>query len=340
MRHRDCEIRITCDGEALDEHNVQLVDNTVECYVASEAGKIFEIICSNHSSSRTSSHAMVDGREFPRRWTLAPQSKDVTFLCEDGIDGFKPLMFSMISVTDDESAARELPWANDLGLVQIKVVRAEVVGAVPWSPPSIAQAQNFGHIHETVKKGGLHCVSFGPKTLMPDAKKQLTRINCIDDWSTPYVTFKFRYRPLDILQAQGIVEPPQPVLNDEPGNPSASRDTSPVTRTRRREDEPAQPGSVRPQKRQRQADGSSSVLADSLADELEDERSSMVKDEDDESADDLDTLEAQMQAIRRRIDSARTKKIRGSGQRRIVKREPSPIQVGGFNGGVIDLTDD
>ncbi|TFY64522.1 hypothetical protein EVJ58_g2559 [Rhodofomes roseus] len=226
----------------------------------------------------------------------------------------------MISVTDDESAARELPWANDLGLVQIKVVRAEVVGAVPWSPPSIAQAQNFGHIHETVKKGGLHCVSFGPKTLMPDAKKQLTRINCIDDWSTPYVTFKFRYRPLDILQAQGIVEPPQPVLNDEPGNPSASRDTSP--------------------KRQRQADGSSSVLADSLADELEDERSSMVKDEDDESADDLDTLEAQMQAIRRRIDSARTKKIRGSGQRRIVKREPSPIQVGGFNGGVIDLTDD
>ena len=40
MRYRGCEIHIQCDGNALAEYNVEITDNIVECYVASESGKV------------------------------------------------------------------------------------------------------------------------------------------------------------------------------------------------------------------------------------------------------------------------------------------------------------
>lgn len=197
MKHRGCEIRIMCDGEVLEEYNGQVEGNTIKCYVASDDGKVcryehesrgepvcihehfhevFKIMCSNHSSKELSAKTAIDGREFPRRKHLYQQDKKV-HAWRDHMDGIKPLVFSEISITgmstdsacfgdsllkiflDDENAAREPSWATDLGLVRITLVRSKSLREETWSPPTVAPMQNFGPIHETAKKGGLHCVS-------------------------------------------------------------------------------------------------------------------------------------------------------------------------------------
>lgn len=40
MKYLDCETHVTCDGQALDEYDVQVEGNVIECYVASESGKV------------------------------------------------------------------------------------------------------------------------------------------------------------------------------------------------------------------------------------------------------------------------------------------------------------
>ncbi|TFY64506.1 hypothetical protein EVJ58_g2557 [Rhodofomes roseus] len=342
MRHRDFEIRITCDGKALDEYNVQVKGNTIECYVASDAGKIKS---SNHSSQHLSAFITIDGRKFPRSATMKPQGKNKSFVWRDSVEGKQPLMFSEISVTDDENVAREPSWAIDLGLVRMTVLRSKVLYERPWSPPPVTPMQNFGPIHETAKKGGMHCVSLGPRTVDPNPTQKALKICCIDNHSAPYITFEFRYRPRAILQAQGIIERPKQPLVDNLDDPSAARDASSLMRVRNlggdlsrsREDEPEL---GRPRKRPRRDDKLLSSIADSPTEEIVDAKPPVLKDEEDDSTDDLDALEAQLiQTIRQRIDRVKSKRSRAS-QRGIVKREPSPIRVGGSSGGVIDLTDD
>ncbi|EPS95262.1 hypothetical protein FOMPIDRAFT_92813 [Fomitopsis schrenkii] len=73
--------------------------------------------------------------------------------------------------------------------------------------------------------------------------------------------------------------------------------------------------------------------------ELGDAEPRVVKKEEDDDGEDTEILAAQIRAMQERLERVRTKRIR-LGQGRIIKRENSPIQVGGFHGGVIDLTED
>ncbi|TFY57659.1 hypothetical protein EVJ58_g6894 [Rhodofomes roseus] len=62
------------------------------------------------------------------------------------------------------------------------------------------------------------------------------------------------------------------------------------------------------------------------------------EDEDDEAAE-FNILRTQMRSLQEQLD--RMEKRRTQARRlNNVKREPSPVRVGAFNGGVIDLTDD
>jgi len=332
MRHRDCEIFITCDGKALEEYNVQVEGNVAECYIASESDKIFEIKCSNHSSTYFSVQTTVDGRQFPRRWSVKAGSKNDTLECEDG-DGFKPSLFSRICVTDDDNAPRQLSYADSLGLIEIRVVRAAIEKVVPWQPPSASGPKDIGPIHETIKKGGMHCVSFG--AIQPYKNTpELVVSSYIDLWTAPYIIFKIRYKPLAILHAQGIVEPA--VDQSRRAGPSRTRNSPVVPNTsspereaangaRRRNARDDASDSDRPRKRVRK-DGTSSSP-------------SSPKGEGDDGNEDLDELQAQMRAIRRKINRAQARKSRRS-QSIAVKRESSPIEVGAFHGDVIDLTED
>ncbi|KZT71913.1 hypothetical protein DAEQUDRAFT_763401 [Daedalea quercina L-15889] len=257
-----------------------------------------------------------------------------------------------LDALDDEGAVGVLPYIADLGLIEVKIVRSTGGRIKPWKPSSTAQAENFGPIHETTKKAGMHCIAFGPAV-------RSVQINCrhgvmlIDEWSAPYVTFKFYYRPLEILQAQGIVEaiavePPMDPANitlggrDAPSPVPPPQDSS-ISLRRKQQDEHSHLNS--PAKRPRRDGHASSPFANAIIEDLStketgDVKPPDVKDEVENDADDVEAIEAQMQALRERLDRAKTKRARGSQPPRFVKRESSPIRVGQFNGGVIDLTSD
>lgn len=82
------------------------------------------------------------------------------------------------------------------------------------------------------------------------------------------------------------------------------------------------------------------MVADSLSEETllaedKDVKLSLSKREDDDSVepeDSADDIEAQIQALRQRLHRAKMKEAG-------LKRESSPIRVGGFDGCMIDLTD-
>ncbi|KAH9933753.1 uncharacterized protein B0H18DRAFT_1115135 [Fomitopsis serialis] len=329
MRHRDCEIAITCDGKRLEEYNVQVEGNVAECYIASESDKVFEIKCSNHFSTYFSVQTTVDGQQFPRRLSVKAGFKNETLECADG-DGFKPLMFSRICVTDDDNAPRKSSYADSLGLIEIRVVRATIEKAVPWTPPPGPGPKAIGPIHETMKKGGMHCVSFGA-TQRHKNIPELVVPSYIDQWSAPYIIFKIRYKPLVILQAQGIVEPAVDQsrrAGPSRNSPVVSNPLSPereAANGARRRDAHDASDSDRPRKRARK-DGSSASPSSS-------------KGEGDDGDDNLTALQAQMRAIRRKITKAQIRKIQRD-QSTGIKREESPIDAGEFHGGVIDLTED
>ncbi|KAH9933756.1 uncharacterized protein B0H18DRAFT_981887 [Fomitopsis serialis] len=345
MRHRDLEVLIKCDGKELEEHNIQVEGNVSECYTASESDKAFNIRFTNHTATSFAVRVTVDGRPFPRGTWMDADKKDVLLDCGDG-HWVRPVKFARLCVTDGDDAARELSNANSLGLIEIHVVRAIYEKRMPWTTSGL-DPQNFGSIHETVKKGGMHCVSFGEKQRIEYSGDV---IQCLytDQWSAPYVHFKFRYRPHAILQAQGIVEPvAQPQAGPSGGNSSvAPNSPSPepgaANAAPRRN---AQADSYPPRKRPRRVEESSSSSSSSSAEDpltvdgTEDVKPRARKGEDEDDAEDLDALKAQMRAIRRKINKAQIRKSQ-RGQSSAVKREPSPIEVGDFDGGVIDLTED
>ncbi|TFY64529.1 hypothetical protein EVJ58_g2560 [Rhodofomes roseus] len=260
----------------------------------------------------------VDNYEFSKKPIMTPKELSRSITCQVGRNGIRPLMFSNISVTDDEDAAEEIPRVDDLGLIEIFVGRVKVLHEVPWSPP-VGEPHNLGPVHESLKKGGMHCVSFGPTVANPYRRGRAVETDGIDTWSAPYIIFKFKYRPLATLQA-GIL---QPIVVDPP------RDDSPDKL----------PRSERPCKRP-WLDGVSSTIID-LTDDTEDIKPSVPKDEDedDDDMEDAAALEAQIQTLRQRLDRKRLRKAR-RGQSGAFKKEESPTQASRFNGEMIDLTEE
>ncbi|EPS95264.1 hypothetical protein FOMPIDRAFT_92811 [Fomitopsis schrenkii] len=263
------------------------------------------------------------------------------------------LSSSLNDSLDDEEAAKDLACEGQLGEIQTRIVRVEPGEPIEWTPSTVNETQNFGVIHESVKKVGMHCVSFGATVPIP--RRKVYNVVYIDKVSSPYITFTFRYRPRAILQAEGIIEPDpipdrqptrsprsptEPLPPRETRSPTARGESLEAEHLREQPDEPSP--STRPKKRRRRGrpsstsaespDGDASPVA-----KPEDEATPSVKEEDD--VEDVDALEAQLSAIRQRIDRARANQTGRSGSR-VIKRESSPIRVGRFHGGIIDLTDD
>ncbi|KAI0732732.1 hypothetical protein C8Q72DRAFT_942747 [Fomitopsis betulina] len=316
------------------------ISSLVASQESSEQRKVFEIVCNNYSDLNFSVYSAVDGRRFPRGSCIrALTCRQIRV--EDGIDGFKPLLFSSIAITvgssDDEEVARVLACEGQLGGIQLLVLRSELGEQLEWSPSPVKETQNFGVMHETVKKVGMHCVSFG--ATVSTSKRPLVMTTDIDTRSAPYITFTFRYRPRDMPltpSAQGEIDAsptPDRRLSENPSSPELRETQSPARGEgieagclRKQPDDPP------PQLARR-----NDAVKASPAAEFGDDATPPVKDEDD--VEDVDALEAQLSAIRQRIDHARAKNA-GRSRSRVVKRESSPICVGRFHGGIIDLTDD
>ncbi|KAL7284608.1 hypothetical protein ACG7TL_001902 [Trametes sanguinea] len=123
----------------------------------------------------------------------------------------------------------------------------------------------------------------------------------------PFATFIFRYRPMELLKANGIVPRPPKSTKKRPLESQSELESGSATSAR---------------KKQREDVDDEKVKAEPASDV------------EDEEADDLTFLEEQLEMMQRRVEekrAARRAKV-------IVKREPSPIRVPPSGNEVIDLT--
>ncbi|RPD66136.1 hypothetical protein L226DRAFT_189703 [Lentinus tigrinus ALCF2SS1-7] len=230
LKLNDYTAHITCDGRELEAYGTKEEgDRTVTCWIASEAGKEFVVHWSDETSTAIMKvNVLVDGRLAGLSAHQKRRTGSVDSLQE--LPGqHRRYQFAPLILTDDDRvASSKAKPSADLGT--IAVVMRKVDHYTPsdklFSLPNVPEV---GPVHEKSKKAGVHAVSFG-KAQSTAPRTTLTP-HGLDP--IPFATFKFIYRPLALLQANGIAPKPCPSKrrrdvddrskNDGPSNPKRQR---------------------------------------------------------------------------------------------------------------------
>ncbi|KAK2460248.1 hypothetical protein APHAL10511_007637 [Amanita phalloides] len=181
---------IEVDKNALPEYDVRIEDNEklVSCWVPSEAGKTFSVCWQNlePTTTDTAGYVTIDGISVGGR-TYRKNSKIKTKYsdCRTSTTTRCEFSFSQMTYTDDDAYLNTA--VSNIGEIKLVV----------WN------------VHERSKKLGAHRVKFDTKTATSKGTHHATtRISKL-------VTFIFTYRPLAILQANGIAPLPAPAEQEE-----------------------------------------------------------------------------------------------------------------------------
>ncbi|KAH9927291.1 uncharacterized protein B0H18DRAFT_292915 [Fomitopsis serialis] len=201
MELRNIKVEILTDGDedGVPEYSVDEQDERlISCYIASEAGKSFSVDVYNGLSDEiVSADCYMDG-ENGDRLLVDPGSwseiKGVTVA--RGMQ--RSYIFANVQVTDDENVVHDI---QDLGSIKICIYRV-VRRGVAQEPSAYGWDGANEPIHELSKKAGLHRISLAD--VVPD-DSTFSTCDYIDEKQNPYATFRFMYRPLEILKAQGII---------------------------------------------------------------------------------------------------------------------------------------
>ncbi|KAI0721090.1 hypothetical protein C8T65DRAFT_632190 [Cerioporus squamosus] len=295
-----CSAQVLCDGQELEQFDVrQDGERTISCWIPSQAGQEFTVrLTPTSEDDNMLLRLYMDGRltnRIGRRAGLHGASI-IDGFCE-GPGLIRPFKFAPLVLTDNEAAASFRGVDENLGTIKLSVHRVLVL-----------KVDDIGPVHERSKKAGAHAVSLGDAITRPTGEPTtLTPVGFEDE---PFVNFIFRYRPLELLQANGLAPRPSP--------PPISRKRS--SDAGERADDPTQ------SQYKRQCTTQSS--------DVKPEPESEPQDEDEE--DDVAFLEEQLVMLQKRLAEKRGKKKKAKAT---VKREPSPIRVPvAQTNEVIDLT--
>ncbi|KAK1226656.1 hypothetical protein PQX77_010368 [Marasmius sp. AFHP31] len=207
---REFKAWITIEGVPVIELSAEasgVLGNTITCWIPSEEGKSFSIhIRDNLVSKPTIIEYFIDGNRCGGA-IIRGQAPRSGF-----IDGFRvnpehvrPFMFSRVVTTDDDDDAGILGastgCSQDTGEIKIVIRHAMMLSETARQPQSkLAPSQQT--FNEKSKKGIDHQTGFGaPKV----RRARFTHARAVGD---PIVTFCFKYRPLAMLQANGIASAP------------------------------------------------------------------------------------------------------------------------------------
>ncbi|KAJ7162086.1 hypothetical protein C8R46DRAFT_343278 [Mycena filopes] len=199
---------ISIEGKEAPEYDVEISDDnkTITCWVASELGKRFSVNWTNSSyPAGTSSEVKVDGNScggkiiYGRNLPSTAVKDGVT----DGAMAVKPFIFSSLSLTDDdaylgESSSTQL---QHLGVIELNIFPVTITpsrrGAAASAPSRDLSALK---VHERSKKAVTQQVTLGKSEVVAKPAHFVNAPRA----GPNMVTFCFKYRPLDILRANGI----------------------------------------------------------------------------------------------------------------------------------------
>ncbi|KXN91398.1 hypothetical protein AN958_00660 [Leucoagaricus sp. SymC.cos] len=204
---------ITIEGNATDVYDVQHSGNLATCWVPSEAGKASVLFAVNwYNSTRDiplkasvyidgvhcDTHIMLDAHNFPDK----PSGVGVSYARTSDYTR-RDFVFAPIQVTDDDCLLDRIDDSRDLGVIKLQLWRIEIhsvsARVQEHEPGETLEAQV---VHERSKKAGSHHVRFGKEYASPAPVIDAVQAKELDN--KPYLTFEFKYRPLDLLIANDI----------------------------------------------------------------------------------------------------------------------------------------
>ncbi|KDQ14885.1 hypothetical protein BOTBODRAFT_32248 [Botryobasidium botryosum FD-172 SS1] len=210
ITHRGFSAWIKSEGAELTAYNPIVEGRTISCWIPSEEGEKFKVYWKDIIGGvATRGTIYFDGSPKPATATrVMPGTKPGTTTSKAGArlteTTIKPFLFSKLHTTDDESASSSV--SPDLGSIRLSIER--VIAKKASTPVKVGgrfAKQVPGAVHEKSKKAGSHVISYGDEE--NTGKRTFTHYKTqpYDPSDTsPWVTFIFRYRPLDLLQANGI----------------------------------------------------------------------------------------------------------------------------------------
>ncbi|KAH8084327.1 hypothetical protein BXZ70DRAFT_957724 [Cristinia sonorae] len=194
------------------------------CWIPSEAGEAFRINLSNLSGDSIEARCFIDGR-FLSRILVRPGVADYVEGVQITDSAVRPFVFSDVTVIDDENLLIPTTYNCDkFGTIEVNIHRVIVREEYHWDRGQLSYSDP-GPIPEKSKKAGCHQVSLGEVATVPSIL--CADVLMMDKPEKPRAKFIFRYRPLSILQAEGIL--PSPQYTDDRQPRKRSRTVSPFT---------------------------------------------------------------------------------------------------------------
>ncbi|RDB22110.1 hypothetical protein Hypma_010730 [Hypsizygus marmoreus] len=203
---------ISIDDQAQQLYGVEAPQpNNITCWIASEPGKKFSVKW--HNAHRLfplegvvtidgvacASYIMLDAVSFPTKPNEISVSHAWTsnFIRRD-------FMFAAIEVTDDDAYLHTIDQTFNFGTITLELWRYEVTD-VETRPmiPQPDQTLESQLLHEKSKKAGTHHVKYGKGYFSSPPMVSVVSGHRLGN--TPHVTFTFKYRPMALLIANGIV---------------------------------------------------------------------------------------------------------------------------------------
>jgi len=208
LEHRNFRAWITCGDEKVETYQPEIAERQMTGWIASAVGKEFQIRVQDMTESRFctfSARVYIDGSQVFYEHSGAKAVLNLTRMRTSPTTE-APMLFSPLRTTDDECVAKpDDATLKDFGTIKIVVARVTVrsrnSGGSAHHP-----ALREKTIHERSKKaalGGLQVKTGQEIKTTPQSTVQVVPYDPTDPG--PHVTFEFRYRSQQFLEAQGII---------------------------------------------------------------------------------------------------------------------------------------
>ncbi|KAJ3775617.1 hypothetical protein FB446DRAFT_724426 [Lentinula raphanica] len=199
LAFKDFSAWIEVDGSELPLFDVNVEGNEVSCWIPSEVGKAFVVkFAAGRRRHSMMGRVYMDGKRFRGKTMHAGAPRSYTFsgaLTSQTTE--QPFVFSNVELTDDDQYLHQA--TAGLGDIKLQINHA-TLGALS-SSQTFKKRDTSGKVHEKAKKVTGHKVGLGDE-------RPVKRTTLIDvTYHDVIVKFVFKYRPLDLLRANGIAPP-------------------------------------------------------------------------------------------------------------------------------------
>ncbi|KAJ3843924.1 hypothetical protein F5878DRAFT_603370 [Lentinula raphanica] len=190
---------IEVEGSELPLFDVKVNDSEASGWIPSEAGKKFIVkFSTGHRRSSMCGDVYMDGKFFTGRamhpgapWTYTLSGVSTSVTTE------QPFVFAKLELTDDDHYLNEA--IVGLGDIKLVITHATLGRVIPQA--TYAKRKAISKVHERSKKATGHKVDLGNEQTIPYKEELKVTLHDV------IVSFVFKYRPLDLLRANGIAPP-------------------------------------------------------------------------------------------------------------------------------------